>query len=106
MGLSGSGLDSKGYVKLLPLFADINANKTRHLLIKVMRQIRESRVSIPRFLTVLEVAELLRLKPRTIYEMVAQGRIPHRRAGRVLIFELNEILSWTQSEGKPGDKEN
>ena len=30
----------------------------------------------PRFLKVAELAELLKVKPRTIYEMVAQNRIP------------------------------
>jgi putative molybdopterin biosynthesis protein len=61
-----------------------------------MKEIRTKATDLPQFLTVSEVAELVRLKPRTIYEMVAQQRIPHRRAGRVLIFELEEILSWTQ----------
>ena len=32
----------------------------------------------PRFLTVAELAELLNVKPRTIYEMVAQNRIPYQ----------------------------
>jgi len=53
--------------------------------------------NIPKFLTLNEVAELVRLKPRTIYEMVAQNRIPYRKAGRVLIFELGEILEWTKN---------
>jgi excisionase family DNA binding protein len=33
----------------------------------------------PQFLKVAEVAELLNVKPRTIYEMVAQNRIPYRK---------------------------
>jgi excisionase family DNA binding protein len=49
----------------------------------------------PSFLTVLEVAKLLRLKPRTVYEMVSQQRIPFRKAGRRTIFLLQEILEWT-----------
>lgn len=53
--------------------------------------------NVPKFLTLNEVAELVRLKPRTIYEMVAQNRIPYRKAGRVLIFELSEILEWTKN---------
>ena len=35
--------------------------------------------SSPRFLKVAELAELLKVKPRTIYEMVAQNRIPYRK---------------------------
>lgn len=55
----------------------------------------------PQFLTVAEVAELLRLKPRTIYEMVSERRIPYRKAGDRTIFLLDEILKWT----KPDDKD-
>jgi excisionase family DNA binding protein len=55
----------------------------------------------PRFLTVAEVAELLRLKPRTIYEMVSERRIPYRKAGDRTIFLLDEILRWT----KPYDRD-
>jgi len=37
--------------------------------------------SLPRFLTVEEVAEMLRVKPRTIYDWVSQRRVPFRKAG-------------------------
>jgi excisionase family DNA binding protein len=51
-----------------------------------------------RFLKVAEVAELLKVKPRTIYEMVAQNRIPHRKppGTNILRFDLEEILEWTR----------
>ena len=49
-----------------------------------------------KFLNVKELAELLRIKPRTIYEMVSQGRIPYRKAGDRTIFLLDEILEWTR----------
>ncbi|MCI0660639.1 MAG: helix-turn-helix domain-containing protein [Acidobacteria bacterium] len=49
----------------------------------------------PEFLTVNELADMLRVKPRTIYEMVSDGRIPYRKAGRRVIFLLAEILEWT-----------
>ena len=50
------------------------------------------------FLKVAEVAELLKLKPRTIYEMVAQNRIPYRKpaGSNILRFDLEEILEWTR----------
>ena len=52
----------------------------------------------PRFLKVAEVAELLKVKPRTIYEMVAQNRIPYRKppGTNILRFDLEEILEWTR----------
>ena len=49
----------------------------------------------PKFLTVEEVAGMLRIKVRTVYEMVSQNRIPFRKAGRRTVFLLDEILEWT-----------
>jgi putative molybdopterin biosynthesis protein len=56
--------------------------------------------SRPRFLNVKELAELLRIKTRTVYEMVSQGRIPYRKAGDRTIFLLDEILEWTRPNEK------
>ena len=52
----------------------------------------------PRFLKVAELAELLKVKPRTIYEMVAQNRIPYLKppGSNILRFDLEEILEWTR----------
>ncbi|MEK6279180.1 MAG: helix-turn-helix domain-containing protein [Acidobacteriota bacterium] len=54
----------------------------------------------PRFLDVKELADLLRIKTRTVYEMVSQGRIPYRKAGDRTIFLLDEILEWTRPNEK------
>jgi excisionase family DNA binding protein len=51
---------------------------------------------LPQFLTVQEVADLLRCKKRTIYDMVEQRRIPFRRVGGRLLFDLAEIIEWTK----------
>ncbi len=55
--------------------------------------------SRPQFLKVPELAALLKVKPRTIYEMVAQGRIPYRKppGTNILRFDLEEILAWTKA---------
>jgi excisionase family DNA binding protein len=49
-------------------------------------------------LKVSDVAQLLNVKPRTIYEMVAQHRIPYRKppCTNILRFDLEEILEWTR----------
>jgi len=54
----------------------------------------------PKFLNVKELAELLRIKTRTVYEMVSQGRIPYRKVGDRTIFLLDEILEWTRPNAK------
>ena len=52
----------------------------------------------PQLLRVPEVAEMLGVKPRTIYEMVAKERIPYRKppGSSILRFDLEEILAWTK----------
>jgi excisionase family DNA binding protein len=51
---------------------------------------------LPKFLTVPEVATLLRLSERTVYDMVSQRRIPFRKAGDRTLFDRDEILAWTK----------
>jgi excisionase family DNA binding protein len=51
---------------------------------------------LPKFLTVPEVAALLRLSEHTIYDMVSQRRIPFRKAGDRTLFDRDEILAWTK----------
>jgi excisionase family DNA binding protein len=51
---------------------------------------------VPQFLTVGEVAAMLRLRPQTIYNMVSQKRIPFRKAGHQLLFDSKEIEAWTK----------
>ncbi len=64
--------------------------------IEVANKARDTGLSRPRFLDVKELADMLRLKTRTIYDMVSEGRIPYRKAGDRTIFLLDEILDWTK----------
>ena len=61
-------------------------------------EVSVSNESLPRFLKVAEVAALLRCKRRTIYDMVEQGRIPHRKVGGRLLFDVDEIIEWTKQK--------
>ena len=58
----------------------------------------------PQLLKVPGVAQLLKVKPRTIYEMVAQHRIPYRKppGTNILRFDLDEIMAWTKSRADVG----
>jgi excisionase family DNA binding protein len=58
----------------------------------------EAKLKRPQFLNVKELADMLRTKPRTIYDWVSQGRIPYRKAGDRTIFLLEEILDWTKPD--------
>jgi excisionase family DNA binding protein len=61
-------------------------------------EVSKSNASLPRFLKLDEVAALLRCKRRTIYDMVEQKRIPHRKVGGRLLFDLDEIIEWTKEK--------
>jgi len=47
---------------------------------------------LPIYLTLKEVAELLRVKPRTIYAWVSDKRIPYERKGGLLRFRLDVVI--------------
>ena len=53
----------------------------------------------PALMNVSELAAYLKVKPRTIYEMVAQNRIPYRKppGSNILRFDLDEIIAWTKA---------
>ena len=57
--------------------------------------IKEAR-ELPIYLTLREVAELLKVKPRTIYAWVSDKRIPYERKGSLLRFRLDAILAWNE----------
>ena len=57
--------------------------------------IKEAR-ELPIYLTLKEVAQLLKVKPRTIYAWVSDKRIPYERKGGLLRFRLEAILAWNE----------
>ncbi len=55
----------------------------------------------PVFLDVKELADLLKVKPRTVYawsENEKKSGIPVERAGNLLRFRLDRILEWTAKQ--------
>ena len=55
----------------------------------------ESR-EIPTYLTLRQVADFLKVKPRTIYAWVSEKRIPFQRKGGLLRFRLDQIIDWNE----------
>ncbi len=51
---------------------------------------------LPIYLTLKEVAQLPKVKPRTIYAWVSDKRIPYERKGGLLRFRLEAILAWNE----------
>lgn len=69
--------------------------------------------ALPTFLTIHELADLLRLGTldadgrrtggiRTIRQWIAEGRIPYRRANGRVLFLLEDVLEWTRGSGAEG----
>lgn len=54
----------------------------------------------PQYLTTREVADLLRVKERKVYDLAAAGEIPHRRITGKLLFPAAEITAWIE-DGAP-----
>lgn len=55
----------------------------------------------PQFLTVEEVADLLRVKPRTVYGWVALDRIPYFKPSRNrLLFDRDAVLAWVRATSR------
>jgi excisionase family DNA binding protein len=48
--------------------------------------------------TVREVAHLLALKPSTIYEWAAKGKLPCIRLGSLLRFDPGELTRWVRAQ--------
>ncbi len=54
------------------------------------------------YLTTREVAELLRIKERRLYDLAASGEIPCTRALGKLLFQRSQINAWLASHGTGG----
>lgn len=55
----------------------------------------------PTYLTTKEVADLLRVKERKVYDLAAADEIPHRRITGKLLFPRAEIMGWIEGSGTP-----
>ena len=49
---------------------------------------------LPPFLTTREIADLIRLKERKVYDLVATGQIPHVKATGKLLFPRDLVAAW------------
>jgi excisionase family DNA binding protein len=60
----------------------------------------------PSVLTVDEVAMLLRVNRKTVYELVTRGEIPGaQRLGRALRFSRDAVMEWLrQGRGSPSSR--
>ena len=55
-----------------------------------------------RLMTPQEVAEMLQVRPSTIYQWVHQEFIPHVKLGRLLRFRECDVMAWLEKRAKEG----
>ena len=60
---------------------------------KKARAVRASQLMTPE-----ECAAFLQIEVTTLYVMKSQGRIPYRKVGHRLRFDLSEIIEWTKGK--------
>jgi len=58
----------------------------------------------PKFLTTKEVADLLRVKERKVYDLAAADEIPHRRITGKLLFPADELQAWLEGTAPPSQE--
>jgi excisionase family DNA binding protein len=66
-----------------------------------LERLREDAGSPPRLLTVSEAAELLRAKPRRVYDLLSDGRLTRRKDGRRVLVDRQE-LEWYIAGSRSG----
>lgn len=49
---------------------------------------------LPPYLTTRELADLIRVKERKVYELAAAGAVPHSRATGKLLFPRDAVIAW------------
>ena len=57
------------------------------------------------YLTVKELADLLRIKERKVYDLAASGKIPCSRAMGKLLFPAADIRAWIEKAKSGGERE-
>jgi excisionase family DNA binding protein len=75
-------------------YSEVDARVHKHCLEAELAKKLQTDVEL-RFLTVEEVATLLRVETGTVRNWVSQEKIPYRKAGSNILFLLEEILTWT-----------
>ena len=58
-------------------------------------------VAVPKLLSVPELADLLGVRPDTLYTWRARGRLPHVKVGGRLLFDPRAISAWLADHAKP-----
>ena len=56
----------------------------------------------PELIDIARLADLLGVGERYVRRMVAEGRVPTVKVGRLVRFDLAEIRRWIEEQRRPG----
>jgi excisionase family DNA binding protein len=74
----------------------MSSAKRSNVLLGTVRPNLDQPYLPPTYLTLKEVAALLKVKPRTVYAWVSDNRIPFERKGSLLRFRLDAVVAWNE----------
>ena len=57
-----------------------------------------------KLLNVQEIAELIGVKPSTIYQWTSQGFIPYVKIGKLVRFNVDTVMNWLSEKESKGRK--
>jgi len=52
------------------------------------------------FMTVEEIAQMLRVPKSTVYKWVYMKKVPYLKVGKRLLFERHKVLQWIEEHTK------
>ncbi len=67
---------------------------------RIIQPIKKTPVQQGQLMTPQQCAAFLQIEVNTLYVMKSQARIPYRKVGHLLRFDLEEIVEWTKPKEK------
>ncbi len=67
---------------------------------RIIESVKKKGVQASQLMTPEQCAAFLQIEVNTLYVMKSQGRIPYRKVGHLLRFDLQEIVEWTKPKSK------
>ena len=61
-----------------------------------------AKIELAGWITVSEVAKMLRITPRRVRDFLLKGRLPAMRVGRTWLIQRKDVLNFSQMERQPG----
>jgi excisionase family DNA binding protein len=78
----------------------MSINSAREIVVGRKAKRPAGGVEPTKLMTPEQCAAFLQIEVGTLYVMKSQGRIPYRKVGHLLRFDLDEIVEWTKPKSE------